>query len=123
MNSDRLKFRVWGVGYGKYIPENQFVITQDGELRHFPSGLDAPQTSFIIEQCTGLRDKNGKLIYAGDIIKVVDGCVHLCKMFEVVGCMMIRWEMRDLSNDEYDTLMVGSCVEIIGNIHEMELEK
>jgi uncharacterized phage protein (TIGR01671 family) len=113
---------VWDDKRKLYTLPGDLSIDADGELWENCTYLDNSDNHLIIEQCTGLRDKNGKLIYAGDIIKVVDGCVHLCKMFEVVGCMMIRWEMRDLSNDEYDTLMVGSCVEIIGNIHEMESE-
>lgn len=120
MNTDRFKFRCWDKRSKRYA--EGYVIGDDGWAYCLGDVGDewyelTPNEEVIIEQCTGLRDRNGNLIYAGDIIKVVDGCVHLGKTFEVVDSM-IRWEMRDLSNNEYDTLMCGICVEIIGNIHD-----
>ena len=72
-----------------------------------------------IEQCTGLRDKNGNLIYEGDLIKSPNNSY----MLEVVrmpngvyGCKVCKispvWEMNLYS------LINAYDVEIIGNVHE-----
>lgn len=120
MENWRFKFRVWDSLDRKYLDAPAIWLSSDGYAHEEDCELST--IDYTVEQCTGLKDCKGNLIFEGDVIKVVDGCVHLGKKFEVVGCM-IRWEMRDLSNDEYDTLMVGCCVEIIGNIHEMEQEQ
>ena len=68
MNTDRFKFRVWDNNENKYLEYcnltdcgNAFMI-DCFESIHYCSDC-------IIEQCTGLRDKNRKLIYEGDVIE------------------------------------------------------
>lgn len=78
------------------------------------------------EQCTGLKDKHGRLIYEGDIVRIFYD--HFNGTFtekEVVG--PVKWECgtwivnNSLLNHspEYDeTHLESASVEVIGNIHE-----
>ncbi len=74
-NLDRFKFRVWDKGFKQYFKEvslsdNGDLRIYDGQWMTVPYGTNANAT---IEQCTGLRDCTGELIYEGDIIKCPDG--------------------------------------------------
>lgn len=70
MNNDRLKFRVWDKSLKTYYKLKTHILFEDGFLGEHDFG-EANQEKYIVEMCTGLRDKNGTLIYEGDNIQFV----------------------------------------------------
>lgn len=60
MRDERFKFRVWDNNFGEYIDE--------GALLNGSTGKIVGTGNYTIEQCTGIRDKYGRLIYEGDIV-------------------------------------------------------
>lgn len=117
--SDRFKFRVWYKLLNKYVEkENSLCLMYDGVLFEYDS-IAIESDNYVIEQCTGLKDKNGNLIYEGDYIKSPNNShpLEIVRMPNgVYGCRVCKtngvWEMN-----LYD-LIRNYGVEIIGNIHE-----
>ena len=110
MNPDRFKFRVWDVDekcYGAALCE---MPLPDGCWQLMNTALPGYEDRFIIEQCTGLRDKNGKLIYEGDV--VYDGFIRFTVIWEN-GCFGY-----DYCGFHKAPEWIGS-MEIVGNIHEV----
>ena len=57
--NDRLKYRIW------YKVNKEYIYVSFGELCLFNV---SNRKDFITEQCIGIRDKSGELIYEGDIV-------------------------------------------------------
>lgn len=116
--NDRFKFRVWDK-YTHETPAEQMQFLCFNGCLVDSDGCHHSPDDYIVEQCTGLKDKNGKLIFEGDLIKSpnnshklavvrIENGVYGCKEYRFNGV----WEMN-----LYD-LIKHYEVEIIGNIHE-----
>lgn len=124
-----LKFRIWSEEDKEYRPDikvSDLVIDIDG----VPSTIySAEGDRFDIEQYTGLKDKDGKEIYEGDIVEQFVCGVHQFKGKECgrKTLWQVRWneeeccfELHYLSGSLFgDSMMSNSDeYEVIGNIHE-----
>lgn len=128
MRNDRFKLRVWD-NINKRYEKDLTLIDKDGDLcyqdGHKYCNGEHPE-DFTIEQCTGLKDKNGELIYEGDVVIYNESEMEIIWHeawggFAKVSCTKKRlglkldyWELFDHESNQY---------EIIGNIHEMEVER
>lgn len=110
--NDRFKFRMWDKYREEYI---YFDFTS-------LSGALANIEVKIIEQCTGLRDKNGTLIYEGDIVKGWNGKEYIIRWcFDVYSRKsdgFAGFTKQSIINPECEYILGTEMTEIIGNIHD-----
>ena len=129
MIDDRFKFRVWDKEEECYQETDAdfCAIRFNGELNcdFWGDGGSYPACHIsnedaIIEQCTGLRDKKGNLIYEGDFLIGHDmwGNQYIYTVEWYQGKMVLRE-----SPDKAPILVWDSIsYEIAGNIHTCGLE-
>lgn len=122
--SREIKFRVWSDGYKKYLKDLEYpnghsylwIFAQDGTPYHietdFEDGIAAIPLKekigeVVLEQFTGLHDKNGNEIYEGDIL------AHWHYKNYSKGEMV--WDEDNAAWAKFHPL---DQFEVIGNIHE-----
>ena len=118
---DRIDKRMCDVGYIDFANEKaQLAIIVDN-LRMAYGTWERPLKDVELREFTGLHDKNGKEIYEGDRVKVLqsNGLPWYGVVEFIDGCFDVVVQTRRGSVRNYvKTYVANHVIEIIGNIHE-----
>lgn len=129
MMDRQVKYRVFDKQYGMFqVAHIDFI---NGEVHYLPDYdninkcmIDEREIEYRVTtlsdllEYTGIRDRHGKEIYEGDIIRFSRGykeikCVDVMEIGDIITGFWI-YHSEEFSNDNVDT----DTIEVIGNIYQ-----
>lgn len=129
------KFRAWDKKEKQMLYDIQNAYDTLSGCVYYSNGEDAmywescfgdflDNDKYVVEQWTGLTDKNGKDIYEGDILRTDDGWIQIVK--RISGYVDAEKQMGTFDFRAFYVHLDGQVTihyiakadEVIGNIHE-----
>ena len=124
-----IKFRAWDTRYGEMKGNCPNLMLDLHGYLYWQFGFDEPrmvdQEQYTLMQYTGLKDRNGKEIYEGDIVRVGDSeddpCATIHQVLYFAEDDYPAFDLKPYLVDDCNGLshaMAEGYIEVIGNVHE-----